>query len=388
MPKVHRKPPPEHLVIVDTNILWDKDKKLPVSPLFDAFWAKNSPLLPMSLHVPQAVLGELYFQQTTSALKAVTSISENFQELASITASPYAHKCNETTVRNQVKAKVDRWLKSAGGVQLPTPVANIDWSTIVDAAIWRKPPFAFDPKDQKNEKGFRDAVILETVAHACSSAGVDKLIIFVCNDYLLRTTAEGRLKASKKFLAFESLADFESYIKLTQQQFTNDFVKSIQSHARAKFFTKGDVNCIYSKSEVGTRLISEFSADLEFKDPNRNALSLAARAIGSAARYAKLTKQMFLIRSTQFSKLEGDRQFHWTSRVDLARLYELEESSGLIASAIPPIRRIQLVGFDVRWKSNVKSDGRFHDIEVTALERVESEILDVTEERLEKLRLL
>ena len=388
MPKVHRKPPPEHRVIVDTNILWDKDKRLPVSPVFDAFWTKNSPLLPMSLHVPQVVLGELYFQQTTSALKAVTSISETFQELAGITASPYAHKCNETTVRNQVKAKVDRWLKSAGGVELPTPVASIDWSAIVDAAIWRKPPFAFDPKDQKNEKGFRDAVILETVAHACSSVGVDKLIIFVCNDYLLRTTAEGRLKASKKFLAFESLADFESYINLTQQQFTNDFVKSIQSHARAKFFTKGDVNCIYAKSEVGRRLLSEFAADLEFKDPTKNALSLMAQAIGSAAPSAKLTKQMFLIRSTQFSKLEGEREFHWTSRVDVARLYELDKSSGLIASAMPSIRRIQVVGFDVRWKSSVKSDGRFHDIEVTALERVESEVLDATEERLEKLRLL
>ncbi len=388
MPKVHRKPPPEHRVVVDTNILWDKDKRLPVSPLFDAFWTKNSPLLPMTLHVPQVVIGELYFQQTTSALKALASIDETYQELAGITASPYAHKCNEATVRNQVRAKIDRWLKAAGGAELPTPIDSIDWHKIVDAAIWRKPPFAFDPKDQKNEKGFRDAVILETVAHACTSAGVDKLIIFVCNDYLLRTTAESKLKASKKFLAFESLADFESYVNLTQQKFTNDFVKLIQSHARAKFFTKGDANCIYAKNEVGRRILSDFAADLEFKDPAKNALSLMAKAIGSAALSAKLLKQMFLIRSTQFSKLEGEREFHWTTRVDVARLYELENSSGLLASAMPPIRRVQVVGFDVRWKSNVKSDGRFHDIEVDALELVESEVLDATEERLEKLRLL
>jgi hypothetical protein len=71
MPKIRRKPPPQHLVIVDTNILWDKDKKLPVSPAFDAFWGKNSPLLPMTLHVPHVVMGELHFQQTTSALKSL-----------------------------------------------------------------------------------------------------------------------------------------------------------------------------------------------------------------------------------------------------------------------------------------------------------------------------
>ncbi len=115
----------------------------------------------------------------------------------------------------------------------------------------------------------------------------------------------------------------------------DDFVKSIQSHARAKFFTKGDVNCIYAKSEVGRRILSEFAADLEFKDSTKNALSFMAQAIGSAAPSAKLTKQTSLIRSTQFSKLEGEREFHWTSRIDVARLYELEKSSDLIASAMP-----------------------------------------------------
>ena len=184
------------------------------------------------------------------------------------------------------------------------------------------------------------------------------------------------------------MADFESYVNLTQQQFTNDFVKSIQSHARTKFYAKGDANCIYAKYEIGKKILSEFAADLEFKDSTKNALSLMAQAIGTAAPAAKLAKQMFLIRSTQFSKVEGEREFHWTSRVDVARLYELEKSGGLLASAMPSIRKIQVVGFDVRWKSNVKSDGRFHDIEVTALDSIESEVFEASEEQLEKLRLL
>ena len=78
MPKVRRTPPPVHVVVVDTNILWDKDKKLPVSQAFDAFWRKNSPLIPMTLNVPDVVFGELQFQQTTSALKALAGISDGF----------------------------------------------------------------------------------------------------------------------------------------------------------------------------------------------------------------------------------------------------------------------------------------------------------------------
>jgi PIN domain len=386
-----RRPPPQHLVIVDTNVLWDKDKKLSVSPIFDEFWAKNSPLLPMTLHVPQVVLGELHFQQTTSALKTFGSLSDASKELSGITDSPpYRHKYNEATIRNQVRAKLEKWLKTAGGSELATPVNSIDWAAVVESAVWRKPPFTLDPKDQKNEKGFRDAVILETVAHTCENLAPGKLAIFVCNDYLLRTTAEERLKASKKFLAFESLADFEAYIQLTQQQFTNDFVKSIQSHARAKFFStkanKADQTSIFLKNDIIGRIRAEFSADLEFTDLTKNTLSLIAQAIGTTAPAVKPTKEKFWIRSTQFAKLEGKREFHWTSRVEVAQLFEMEKSGGLPESA-PIIRKIQVVGFDVKWKANVKTDGRFHDIDVTALEKAESQLLEATEEAVERLKL-
>lgn len=386
MPKVRRKPPSQHLVIVDTNLLWDRDKRLPVSPAFDAFWSKNSPLIPMTLHVPEVVLGELQFQQTTSALKALTTINDTYAELAGITGSRYSHKCNESTIKTQVRSKLDRWVTARGAQLVPTPITQIDWAAIVDAAVWRKSPFTFDPKDQKNEKGFRDAVILETVVHACKNAGSDKMVIFVCNDYLLRTASESRLTASKKFLAFESLTDFESYINLTQQELTNAFVKSIQSHARAKFYSKNDPRCIYIKHDLGNKIQADFAADLEFLDHSNGALNLQAQAIGSVSPGTKPVRQTFLIKSTQFAKLEGTREFHWISRIDLVRVYVLQQQEGLIVSAMPPAKRIQVVSFNVKWKANVKADGRFHDIEIEELEMKETQVLDATEENLNQWR--
>lgn len=395
MPKIRRKPPPQHLVIVDTNILWDKDKKLPVSPVFDTFWGKNSLLLPMTLHVPHVVMGELHFQQTTSALKALGTITEAFQELTGITHSSYGHKCNESTIRNQVRAKLDSWLKGIGGTELATPVAHIDWAAVVEGAVWRKPPFTFDPKDQKNEKGFRDAVILETVAYACTSAKVDDLVIFVCNDYLLRTTAESRLKASKKFLAFDSLVDFESYIHLTQQKFTNEFVKSIQSRARNKFFLKGDPTCIYIKNDIGKQILTDFATDLDFKDQAnldfrdqvKYPLNFLAQAIRTTTPTAKLAMQKVWIGSTQFTKLQGEREFHWISRVDIARLFETGNSAGLLEIQMPTVRRVQVVGFNVNWKASVKADGRFHDIEVVEIAKAETQHHEASEDLMTRYHL-
>lgn len=99
MPKARRTPPPLHVVVVDTNILWDKDKRLPVCTSFDEFWTRNSPLIPMALHVPEVVLGELHFQQATSALKVLASITENFTELCGITQCSYSHKANEAKIK-------------------------------------------------------------------------------------------------------------------------------------------------------------------------------------------------------------------------------------------------------------------------------------------------
>ena len=38
----------------------------------------------MELHLPEVVFGELHFQQTTSALKALSNIADNFTELAKL----------------------------------------------------------------------------------------------------------------------------------------------------------------------------------------------------------------------------------------------------------------------------------------------------------------
>lgn len=385
MPRVRRTPPPQHIVVVDTNILWDKDKKLPVCIAFDEFWKKNSPLIPMTLNVPEVVFGELHFQQTTSALKSLSSLNDCFSELAGITSAPYTHKCNEGVIRGQVRAKLEKWLKGHNGHLITTPATTIDWSSVVESAVWRKPPFSFDPKDPKSEKGFRDAVILETLAHTCLSGSTGKTVIFVCNDYLLRTTAESRLKASKGFLAFESLADFEAYINLTQQQFTNAFVKSIQSHARAKFYAKGDSNCIYYKHDLSKKIQDDFPSDLAYQGQSTGKLTLLTH--GGTPALAQMARQIFWIRSTQFSKLEGAREFHWVTRIDVVRLYEIESPQGLIGTAMLPIRRIQVVGFDVKWKSSVKTDGRFHDIQLEGVEKKDVQLLEAAEENLTQWRL-
>lgn len=121
MPKVRREPPSQHLVVVDTNILWDKDKKNAASPEFERFWKSNLSLIPLQLQVPEVVFGELHFQQTTSAQKLCLAIREDLQELSGVAQFNYVSKVDENKIKAQVDKKISKWLKSLGGTVIPTP---------------------------------------------------------------------------------------------------------------------------------------------------------------------------------------------------------------------------------------------------------------------------
>lgn len=371
MPKVKLEPVPQHIVVPDTNILWDKDKKHPVSPDFDKFWISNTPLIPMQLVIPEVVFGELHFQQSTSAIKCAANIVDQMIELSGITQKKYQSRLDHKNIRDQVGLKLRKWLGNHTGTIVQTPTATIDWSELVQDAIWRNPPFTNDPKDAKNEKGFRDALILETLCGICDKhKGTPKNIVFLCNDYLLRNSAEARQKHNKMLLTFESTSDFESYIKLTRQQLTDKFVKSIQTHARSKFFDKDDKTTIWYRDKIQQAIKEKFADEFPVKPESPGPLGLLSLAPSTNW---QLTDERWWVTATRFDELVRPRDYHWISRVSVARLLLGLPIGGTVAHAFSPIREeVQVIGFDIKWKANVKADGRFHDISVDEIVMAET----------------
>ncbi len=249
---------------------------------------------------------------------------------------------------------------------------------MIQDAIWRKSSFTSDPKNKDNEKGFRDALILETLLDVCEkNKGSTKNIVFLCNDFLLRTSAELRLKHNRMVMVFESLSDFESYIKLTQQELTNKFVKSIQTHARAKFYSDGDPSTIYFRDNIKNTISQKFSAELAVPITHKLE-SLQPIGLMALPSYNwSVSEERWWINSTRFDELIQPREYHWVSRVTVARLLNgsLEGGGGLMLAGMAgmPLREeVLLIGFDIKWKANVKADGRFHDISVIDITKAES----------------
>jgi hypothetical protein len=382
MGKIIKLSPPEHIVTVDTNILWHEDKGFAVNPEFDDFWQRHSSTFPMKLVIPEVVMGELLYQQTTSAIKLLEKVNQDIGSISRITQKQYSHRITPDRVRKQVDERLNGWLVEKKAEVKPTPTDEIDWKSLVQSAIWRELPFVADPKNPKTEKGFRDAIILETVSSICRYYSADVNIAFICNDYALRTASEMRLGKLPSFSAYESLKDFESFIELTKKNLTERFVKSILSRAREKFYDEKDKECLIYKDGFDRRIRDEFRSKIE-TPVSYDLYALALYRAGLDPTWKHVGKEQARVTRPQFERVEGKHTYHWLSKITFVRLYEGESRR---LGGLPPTleKRLMILTIDVRWNANVHADGRFFDCKIVDHKEGDYSFKEPTSEELER----
>lgn len=377
--RIRRRSPPPHIVVCDTNILWHEDKAHAVNPVFDEFWQKHGEAFPMKLIVPDVVRGELLFQQTTSACKSLTKANAFFAELSGVTQKKYSHRVTEEKVTKHVAEKFQRWLDSKQAEVKLSPLAEIDWEKLIQRAVWRKPPFTFDPQAPKIEKGFRDALILETVAAICRESTGQESIAFICADNLLRKASEERLSSVKHLTVYESLLEFESFIQLTQQNLTDEFVKGILFRARAKFFKSGDRESLFYKADLREVLVNNYKRQLEAPSEPFT-YSVLGSTLPVPQTWQRMGTEPCTIGRPEFVKLVHPNEYHWAAKVVFSRLFE---RPGSWPSAGQTEYKKVVLTVNVLWKATVRNDGRFFDCKVTGDNMVSLSTESPTDEDLE-----
>lgn len=393
MARIQRTKPRKHLVVADTNILWHKDKAFVVNPDFDSFWDKHATTFGLKLVVPATVRGELLFQQTTSALKALAKATEGLQDAATVAATRYQHRVTESRVARDVERRFDRWLKRRKGQLVSVPFAKVAWHDMAEEAIWRKGPFAPDPKLPDGEEGFRDALILETVADIAGSPPADCQIAFLCNDNLLRSVAEKRLAGVACLSCYDSVADFSSYLRLSQEKLTKAFVQAIRSRAKAKFYTKDDPTCLYTAkaliADIKQRFPEAFGWHGEFDTPPLTPLlrtSLFA-SLSQNPEWTASSREAIWLGNPEFVRLDGERDFHWSSTITFVQVFRQQPTTTLLAITSGAEERLRILEFAVSWHSVVKADGRFQSFALDAISESDRSFAPATSEDLQRYRL-
>lgn len=378
MKNIPRGTPPPHFVIPDTNILWYNDKGPAVNPEFDSFWESNSSQMELHLIVPEVVIGEILFQQTTSATKLLDKTSECLKGISNITSLLHSHRLTKDKILTQVDLKIQRWLKSKSGSIAPIPVGSIDWKRVAKDAIWRQPPFLNDPKNPDLEKGFRDLLILETVVDFVSKKNGNFGFVFLSNDSMIRDASITRLQADKRFNAFESLEEFSSYIKLTKENITQKFIKAILEHARKKFLNLDDPSSLWVREHLKDKFYTEFKEKIEkLEDLTESLISFMGVKIWEPLNVGK-----WWIYNPEFTCLIGQKEYHWKSRVVLVKQFRrssiISQSFKSLELTVPP-EKVLFVNIAVLWTSNIKADGRFQSMSVESIEFIAKDFRVPTE---------
>lgn len=361
MTRITKPSPPEHLIVVDTNILWCEDKGSVVNPKFDEFWTEHTSTFPMKLFVPEVVRGELLFQQTTSAVKLLDKVNQGFEDIGNITEKSYSHRVDKKRVKREVEERLDRWMSSKRAEVKHTPVERIEWINVINRAIWRELPFTADQKNPKNEKGFRDMMILETVCSICDFYSHEVNIAFLCSDYALRKASDERLGKIESFSSYESINDFRSFVELTKQNLTERFVKSILSKAREKFHSEKNDSCLVYKDDFLKKVRNEFRSKIEAPEKGGLFSSLLNR---TSAQWEPVGREQTWVKRPSSIRVERENVYHWNSIITFVRLFE-REGYGILSS-LPEgkEKRLMILKVNVHWKATVGSDARFRGCEI------------------------
>ncbi|HVA66230.1 MAG TPA: PIN domain-containing protein [Elusimicrobiota bacterium] len=388
MTPILRAQPLPHSVICDTNILWHDDTGPAVSPAFDKLWNEVTKEFELKLYIPDTVWKELQFRHYAPAVRELRSIEEAHKKITAITAKHHRTKISEQKLRQHVEVKFNNWVKAHKPTTiLSLPHTVINWGRLANDAIWRIPPFSANEKNNNFEKGFRDALILETVVDFVGKHSDQSKIAFLCRDKMLKDTAAGRLKADARFAVYENLEDFRTYLRLTKEKLDSEFIAKIRFRAKEKFFKNNDDSCLVEKERLLEKLRNDYKNYYEDAvDPKKQTSGLQGLAALSAStfRWSPTNGGTHWFFPPEFLKIESPKRYFWKSIIRYFQLHTNSYATILGADS----QRVLFLTFEIIWSAKVKDDARFHKLKIENIKLQSNEFRTPTTEEIESYRLV
>jgi hypothetical protein len=253
----------------------------------------NHPELTISWYLPAVVAQEREYQMRkrgVALLPAITKLERVLGNPLNITADLVARRIAEL---------VESQASQHGLTLAKLDVEKVDWSALIRSAVERLPPF--DPGD--TEKGFRDAVVLETLAQIVADAPATPQVCrvaFVAPDGLLSEAAKSRFSGVANVRVFRTIDELRELINTLVSQVSEEFVAKWRLKAEKLFYTKGEKRSLYYTGEIPERIQAEFSAKVRETPPG------ATRRVEDG----------IALDNTQFVKKDG-QTIHWSTRVSM-----------------------------------------------------------------------
>jgi hypothetical protein len=300
-------------VVFDTNAIFTETTPfLLKKEVSDVVRANSShPDLQIRWYLPHVVRCEREFQMRENGialLPAVQRIERILDHNLNIT---------EEIIVGRMQQRIDEQLRQFGITVLQIDTAGVDWTRVINDAAFRIAPFEKGPK----EKGFRDAVILESFVQLVAESPVTPRscrVVLITNDGALVEAVKARTTQAKNVQVLPDIEELRGLINTLVSAVTEEFVASIQAAAKTFFFDKDDADSLYLTDKVDADIARRFQD------------ALRALPAGAEGKDAENT----WIGTTRFSKKQRQR-VHWVTRVTLGyRAYRWHDPTPRYATTL------------------------------------------------------
>jgi len=352
----HPKRKTTYSVIPDSNSLFSNKPQHIVAPGFEAEWINCKKFGKGRIEVPAVVVGEILFQKLSTVRQSLENLSKNMATVKECTGLECSPAPDLSTLKKALLARFAEWLKSVGGVEIPTPDTKIDWKLVVEDAVWRNPPFIENPDV---EKGFRDRLVLETVTHLHETKHVDH-IAFICGDNILTEATNAKIGQTDRFAVYKSLGLFRSKIELMSKQLEEAFVNTMLTNAGKQFYDQSNESGLFYQFDFQKHIEKEHAKNLSLPTP-KNYFE-AVFAVGWEP--LPETKRV-VVGETSLNSITGENSYRWKTRINYLTDYK-NASSGYIRESTLE------VFFDVEWKCTIADDGVFSNTSLDAVVYVDT----------------
>ena len=283
-------------VVFDTNALWTDPAHHLLSKDCKEVIAQNSTHadVEISWHLPEVVLHERAYQMQEKALALLTHL-DKVEKLLD-------HKLaiTEDTLKSQVRKVIEDQRKQHKLVPVEIDNSRVDWKELSRRAAFREPPF----EQQKEGKGFRDALILEALVQLVEDSPATEAICrvaFVSNDTVIVRAAEERLRGRKNVRVLKSLEELKGLINTIVSEIPEELVEKLGAEANELFFDPEDKGSLFYKVNLQSLIETQFQAELQ--NSPFGATKVAVDGIG--------------IEYPNFVRKSGTT-IHWASRINYA----------------------------------------------------------------------
>ena len=350
---------PKFTIFADSCCLFTPKETQIVSHPFTKLFQELKSKCDLQLAIPRIVFGELLSQKMFRCEQSFEKATSNIRQIAKLPDSELFTYPTIQELRAQLETRFDDWIADLGAVVVDIP-KDIDWPALIDNAVWRRPPFSPRTEaDPSTEKGFKDALILETLL-AFHEDTQDREIVFVCPDGLLSKTAAERLANQSRFLPVKSLNEFGSHVDLLLENWNKEWITAVLSKARKLFFSKEDPNCLWFRfgileqihNVMGVRLTGFFGDVYEPHGPTY--LYPDVEAVPKP--WKPVTEEFPLIRETILLPVANDGFYHWQTEVQLRQLFEPKDA---VQTYLGTYDRLRKLVANVNWKCKISPETSF-----------------------------